>query len=64
MCVCVSELSQIYHLGLEMASKRVKIVISKIDKKDKMKEYSLETPSTNDDISASRNARKFKKKTN
>ena len=47
---------------LEMASKRVKIVISKIDKKDKMKEYSLETPSTNNDILASKNARKFFKK--
>ena len=47
---------------LEMASKRVKIVISTIDKKNKMKEYSLETPSTKDDISASRNARKFFKK--
>ena len=49
---------------LEMASKRVKIVIFKIDKKDKIKEYSLETPSTNNDISASRNARKFLKKPN
>ena len=49
---------------LEIASKRVKIVISKIDKKDKMKEYSLETPSTNNDISASRNAKKFLKKPN
>ena len=49
---------------LEMASKRVKIVISKIDKKDKIKEYNLETPYTNNNISASRNARKFFKKTN
>ena len=45
-----------------MASKRVKIVISKIDIKDEIKEWSLETHSTNDDISAPRNARKFKKK--